>query len=431
MRVPFFIVVSSALVASSCATRVQAPGADPALAPTAPAAASSSANGAILVLVPETGFAPLFPEELEQLRRAVADRVATDVGPGRLLPFEAVDRIERLAREGRAREGGPVCAARPSAWTLRDAAYGRTLQVSADAQCWELPCRLHVRLQRPPADEGAYQLLDEWEIDVATASTTPGSGPWLEAARSLRRPAPKPSNGGGLLGALIADAGKPRPLVEVDHVRAAGAWAEEPTAASFASIQATLDACHEKGWRWASTEHAVLAVGMDGAASRCHVYTLAERHTDGRARCVCDALSRVRFSPATGERRLNVAFLNSASDLPRRDGLVFNARVDGLRVPRGMSSIGTNEHQLAACFADSRLPAPRRARLRLRVDGAGNTVDAVVEEKDPDLKACLEKALRAARSSCTPTGAPLDFAATLTLYSFEDRRGVSLRDLAR
>lgn len=428
MRAPTLVLVS-ALVASACATRVEVPSSPPAATRPTPVT-TSSANDAILVLVPDSRASALFPEELEQLRRAVAERVAADVGPGRLLPFEAVDRVERLAREGRTREGGPVCAARPSAWMMLQTTYGRTLQLDIDARCAEPPCKLHVRLDRPPAQEGAYERVAEWEIAVLSATTTIGSAPWLDAARSLRRLEPE-REAGGLLADLMGSDGKPRPLVEIDDVYALGAWADKPTAVSFSSVQPTLDACHEKGWWWSASEHAVLAVASEGTVSRCHLYMKDELRSDGRARCVCDALSRARFARASGDRRVEVTLTNSTSPSPTRDGLVFGARLDGLHLPRGMSLIGTNQRQLAACFADSRLAGPRRSRFRMRVDGAGNNVDPVVDEKDPDLKACLEKTLRAARSSCTPNGAPIDVAATLTLYSYKDQSGVSLRDLAK
>lgn len=359
--------------------------------------------------------AVLFADE----RGAVRDAVGSFLHDQHVLRLKAVPRAEldaalAVAAGSRIDPSGPVCEAVPNVLSLVRRRFPDALIAFTHASCEEDGCALSVSVDRPTA-QGALRgpPVARWRASVTASGDVGG---WVAAVRTLSVPQPE---SGGVLG-MLAETRGPTPRVTVLHTRGTGTWSTQPTVASFASAQTALDACHVRGSSFGNDD-LLLAVDASGAITRCEAPARDSFNEGARLRCLCDAVRGVSFGAGAADRRVFAAVMNEPESGVQSGERCVRASVDAITSDDAHvteAGIGDVTDAVARCAADAQITGPTRIPVTITVSGTGHVTDVVVDERvAAPLRACVATALRAARTTCTTTGAAASVHMTLRAYA--------------
>ncbi len=406
---PVFFLLAGCAGAAQTPADAPGPGAAGEATPstaTAPAGPASPAKELLVLMPVRLRGAALFPEETEVLRRAERDFFASrpEVGKDKMVPLDQVRAVEAAARGGRARIGGPVCAAAPALDDALFDAFPGMPEARAVASCDAAnTCSLHVSVVRPSGGARA----DTLAVFEAPVSAPGAASDWQAAVAHLAFSRQR----GGTLAAAPAAGGDDR--VTVTAVHAFGPWASAPAPAVFAPARDALDACHDPDAAHLTTPEAVLAVGADGHVGRCQ--------SDARlgADCFCKALASVALPAGPDGRRLAVDLWSAPAPLLRTAaGLTMSARLEEVRAEDGTTMTGAIApwtSRLAVCRALDPQAGTMTARLHLSVDAQGHVQSARATGLGAAMKACVEVNAKRIALPCPRGGLPTSVTATLLL----------------
>lgn len=369
----------------------------------------------VVVLDVSLGGVALFADE----RAAVRDAVGRFLHDQHVLRLKAVPRAEldaalAVAAGSRVDPSGPVCEAVPNVLSLVRRRFPDALIAFTHASCEDDGCALSVSVDRPTA-RGALRgpPVARWRASV---TATGDVGGWVAAVNTLS--VPQPQSGGVL--ALLGGTSGPTPRVTVLHTRGIGTWSTQPTVASFASAHSALDACHVRGPSFGDDD-LLLAIDASGAITQCES-PARDSFTDGaRLRCLCDAVRGVTFGAGAADRRVFASVMNVPESGVQSGDRCVRAAVDAITSDDAHvteAGIGDVTDAVARCAADAQIAAPTRIPATITVSGTGRVTDVAVDEGvAAPLRACVTTALRAARTTCTTTGATASIQVRLRAYA--------------
>jgi hypothetical protein len=373
-----------------------------------PAAASAQEPVDALVDRPRSNRAALFDDELDLLERAVLGWLEQQDLAVRILPANTRDTLE-----------APECAAPMSHHDVVRERLGRVARVSITAGCYgDPPCRLSVRITRPPVGAGAWERLHEWRAEVPDGAGQVAR--FLAAVPHLVEPPPPDGVGVGLLMGGRDEASAP---VRIDWVAPAGRWRNAPSPATIAeAIQSELDACHEEGWSSGPQERAILAFARDGSVSRCEAILRHEPIDRARATCLCGALSNARVPAGGSDRRIELGLMNSTSSGVLAGEVRHHTRFEmrgaegGFRAYPGFQQV---REPAARCFAMTGINELTRVGLRVFADEHGTMTRAEIDGTglSPELARCLQGVLRPLAFTCPASGEAAIWSGDLVGYT--------------
>lgn len=382
--------------------------------------ATGRAQFRVVMLPPDTNDVPMFSDELEQLRRAAAVWLA-DHGY-KLVPLEEVDALTAVARAGKRRPDGPVCAAPVGSHAMRAEHFAGALDARLSADCHSAACKLTLSLSVPPAGEGAWKQVADYE---ASAPGLPTLQAWLDAANNLAEPPPEKHPGSLVIGRIERDL--PMPPVEVRRTRAWGQWARAPTIESLKAFEPKLARCHEAGHHSAGEDTATLAVGSDGIVTRCEATSGLDSDETTRLECLCQSWQQYRFEPGAADRRLIIRTMNALEPRVAHDGFSYGAAIEAPTSTSGPLWPTVSETTLAECYATAHGAGVARFQVRWELDEAGHPASASTAVPQAPLRTCLDRALMQARFPCTRSGKPEVVSATLRLSSWKEETSLQRR----
>ena len=322
--------------------------------------------------------APLFGDELARVGDAA--RGAIDRTPGlRSVPRGETERLASLAASGRASEGGPVCAARPSLAELLERTHPGALFARLTLDCIGETCFLGVDV------ENELELVVR--VDAAHDVTA-----WERAFDGQRlsplRAAPlRPPSG------PVDEAG---PWM-VSRALAFGDFARLPQRASLSTKD--LAAC---GGGPRST--LLVSVAPSGEVQRCE-----RLDGDIDTACACQSVSKQRFGEAAGARRLTLHLARSASAAALQ-ARVAPAPPAPLFVTTDLDEPPARRMDHARALQSCVSPTTRKGKLEAEValDASGHVERAELRPDDlltATERDCLSRGLRDLRFACPVTGA--------------------------
>lgn len=359
-----------------------------------------------------------FSEEAFPVEDAVAEFLAAEgwsVAP--LAPMrDAVARLDAGLFPDR--EGG--CDALPPAAHWLERRHGAAAMARADLRC-------HAR--QSPWEQGAFEpgcrlrvLVTEGrgggEVERWEGTIPLGAGP-EEVAAAVRggalHPAAPPPSSGGLLGGLGASPSEPVRLVERDEV---GPWVAadlDGFSSRLIALRTPLAKCASDGPLFDSWGNPTqLAVGVDGVVTRCG-RQFPDHHGPPKQACECRVIrENVRFSPASGERRLRFTLSvlpSTPRPAPPRDPLdtSITLEIASSSDPDVWIAIDTAREPIATCAREGVGGIPGQEwpiSFRIGPDGrvASADVGIPLDGGSEALRSCLTGALGDARFTCPPTG---------------------------
>jgi len=358
----------------------------------------SAAARPLVVMPPWSGLAVLlFPEELETVRDAVREFIASH----RELDFEIVPReklapLERRVLDGRLRDGGPRCADPPRLEDVLETEHPNALRAWTNLDCGKGGCTLDVIVHSSNPRE-----LEEW-IWSAPVDAAALPRDWLRAVAKLA-PVKAVSPPGFTYRSGVAP-----PTVRAVAMNYAGGWRSTPQG-RLAAAQKALDACHDASKRYHAHYYVTLIkVRQDGSVARLHV---AHEPDEPAEACVTAALRPLDFERGAAARRVRVAVVDDGLPIVLSDARYgVSATIDRVRAGGGYS---LDEKlplaELRACYADAGLVVSRRFEVALDVEESGHVAAARIEPpgaRDTGLRACLEQALLHSRLPCSADGKP-------------------------
>lgn len=270
--------------------------------PIASASASTAPTGAgkpLLFLPIRQSDAPLFEDELARVREAAIARfVSTSRGKFTPVTDERIAALRAVAKSGKLREDGPVCAAPPTEAAAIRAAFPDSVLGEGALLCSGEQCN------------GSFSVRDERYSEWVTAPS--------EVLSELS-PSPKnPARVDDWIAAIGADTpAAPAPAMEgMGGVGYGMALGDGPIAVAWSFRFGFSAGAAEPDFKPESTVAnakcqfpkmesitMVLSVGGDGAVTRCEV---RDEKAGLDAACVCKAYSEHRFDASDHERRLRL-----------------------------------------------------------------------------------------------------------------------------
>jgi hypothetical protein len=373
-----------------------------------PVTASGQEPVDALVERPRSNRAALFDDELDLLERTVLGWLEAQELAVRILPASTRDTLE-----------APQCAAPMSHHDVIRERLGRVARVSITAGCYgDPPCRLSVRVTRPPIGAGAWERIHEWRAEVPSGAGQVAR--FLAAVPNLVEPPPPDGVGVGL---LMGGRAQEREPVRIDWVAPAGRWRHAPGPDTIAeAIQSELNACHEAGWSGGPQEHAVLAFARDGSVSRCEAILRREPIDRARAACLCRALSNARVPAGPSDRRIELGVMNStasgvlAGEVTHYTRFEMRSAENGFRAYPGFDRV---REPAARCFAMTGITDVTRIGLRIFADAHGAMTRAEIDGTNlsPELARCLQGVLRPLAFTCPTSGETASWSGDLVGYT--------------
>lgn len=363
-------------------------------------------DGTPTVVFPvEVRGAPLFPEQLDRLRRWVGRHLATqkDVMLD-VLPLAEVERVQILADSRRLGPQGGQCAGP----VPLKAAVQRTWPDAARAMpvvlCDSRGCRVDVTVTR----EGDAAVLSAWSAPV----DEPGEfASWEEAAQALKVSAPTPAQPIGL----------PRPqkgpyppekFMEILRVVGVAGWDDDDAAEAVKEYGFVFEQCHEKGLAARPADTVVIEVAELGAVKKCAAYPGSHRAPPHVLECYCEGMTSSTFAEGDEGRRAAVV-VQDAPDL-----ITYTA--DQARVMADLRDFQASDPAFeqeafasvlpwsGLCYGATRLRAPIDLPIRLEVDALGKITAVQMPEQavSRTLSSCIEGYVRNVALPCTFSGSP-------------------------
>lgn len=372
----------------------------------------------------------LFPEERDALRGRA--RELLEAQGLHVLPDAELDELRRLASEGRARAGGPVCARPPSWASLLEARYGSNRH--ARLSLWVRGATLTVSEPDSRAPDSSV-IPGHEQIWTADSVGTPQSVADWEGVIATLYSGLRPSPAGPmpLIDRHAVPIGLKTPRIELGEAVLSGEWERgQPRREDFEELLPMLDACHDPRW---SLGQVALAVGMTGKVERCFMTADAQRpyaEDVGRRDCFCKAWSSARFAPGNTSRRMAVIMgnLRRVGELTaERFGAGWVTFFDA-QAPHGYDVVPIVDDmrlELAACaktHPNRRLKPgyETRAPTRIDIDGSGRVTGVRIDlDEAPDLARCVADVIKHTQFPCTDSGKPIRIEATYAVVGGERR----------
>ncbi len=345
--------------------------------------------------------APLFTEELDNLRRGVAAYLAKSDLAVEVVPIETVDALYGVASSGRRRDGGPLCSIPPSAHSVILQTYPDALLAQPSVTCGvDETCELMVTLTDPPplGKRGSYE-----NIRTFVAKTSR-----LDLVRAPAQLVVRDDEGSHAGGTISLTNEPPARAVDFEHLASTGTWSKPPSLAELDAARVEAEKCQAVSRRNVSySGDATLAVDADGAVTRCELRSSEDPSSPERSACYCRALRTARFQAGRADRRVALyVFEHPAGGGVVANGKTFNAGAwlvanDG---DGGVVQTADANEALSVCSrtANEKL----RFKASVDVDATGKVVGASADGEPKAAKDCVVAALLKVRSTCTRSGNP-------------------------
>ena len=319
-----------------------------------------------------------------------------------VVPAAELERLSRIAREGRSLKNDEVCGVPVAPRHLFEHELGDAKRASASVTCLEKTCELVVEVE-----DGK-----RWHVAIP-ARPKPAQ---VVAAIKRLKPEQSPGEDEGVMGGTLGSH-----VGVVLTLEQEGAWIGKADDA-IETQRAAIDACVTDVRRSNIGNAIVLDITGTGSVRTCESQQPDELPAPGFD-CLCSAFAKIDFGKASGTRRLRAEVWHQVGEVAHAGDKIASASVDSLRSSDPTAAWawpGVSPHALATCIpADLAVPKTWAAGLAVtwRVDAHGHATKTTVAIPGalPEVKRCVETALATATFACPQAGGDVDVSGVLSI----------------